>query len=211
AMLSAAGSAGIVTRLGRKDSASGKGMPGASPAFSAARFSAARRRRPPDAVTVAKGGSPRDMSAEAAVGERGIELLRRSRSIGQLGRKTYMTRRIRHLHNPFGRHAAATAPQIDPPARLSDRMPEPGGVSLARRECRDAPARHGGAGPLAFGRRFRAVAPAPQQEDRDAGMLGGELQPAAGDERQARDFADDRGEAGRAQPFLDGPQDVLVA
>ena len=41
-------------------------------------------------------------------------------------------------------------------------------------------------------------------------MLGGELQPAAGDERQARDLADDCGEAGGPQPFFDGPQHVFV-
>src|SRR5947207_15827397 len=91
----------MVTRPGTNDSASGKGMPGARPAFAAAGFSAAMRRRPPDAVTVAKGGS----SAGTALQRLGSEpplfsVNRRSRSIGQLGRKTYMTRRIRHLHIP---------------------------------------------------------------------------------------------------------------
>lgn len=42
-------------------------------------------------------------------------------------------------------------------------------------------------------------------------MLGGELQAAAGDHRQARDLADDGGEGRGAQPFLDRPQDVFVA
>jgi len=42
-------------------------------------------------------------------------------------------------------------------------------------------------------------------------MLGGELQAAAGHHRQSADLADDRGEARRAQPFLDRPQDVRVA
>src|SRR5215472_74949 len=117
-------------RPGRKDSASGNGMPGARPAFWAAGFSTARRRRPPAAVTVAKGGSPRNTSAGAEA-RLGIEpppflLDRRSRSIGQRGRKTYMTRRIRHLHNPFGRYAAAAAQQFDPPARFPDPFPEPG-------------------------------------------------------------------------------------
>ena len=42
-------------------------------------------------------------------------------------------------------------------------------------------------------------------------MLGSELQAAASDERQSPDLADHRDEARGAQPFLDGPQDVLVA
>src|ERR1051326_403458 len=189
----------MVIRPGTNDNASGKGMPGARPAAVAAGFKAASRRRPPVAVTVAKGGSTFDASAEAEA-RLGNEPLRRSRSIGQLGRKTYMTRRIRYLHNPLRRHAAAAAQQFDPPARLSDQMPEPGVIDVARGQGRDAPARHGGARPLAFSGRLLAIAPAPQQKGRDAGMLGGELQAAAGDEREAPDLADHRGETGGAQP-----------
>src|ERR1051326_7349465 len=200
----------MVIRPGTNDNASGNGIPGARLAAVAAGVSAAKRRRPPAAVTVAKGGSPFGASAEAEA-RLGSEPLRRSRSIGQLGRKTYMTRRIRYLHLPLRRHAAAAAQQFDPPARCSDQLPQPGIISLARGQCRDAPAGHGGARPLAFSRGFRAVAPAPQQKGRDAGMLGGELQPAAGDKRQSPDLADHRDEAGGAQPFFDGPQYVLVA
>src|ERR1700704_1489475 len=122
-MLSALGSAGTVARPGRNDSASAKGMPGASPAAAAAGLIAASRWRPPVAATVAKGVS----SAGAPAPRLGVKPVRfspahpltdrRSRSIGQLGRKTYMTCRIRHLHLPLRRHAAAAAQQLDPPAR----------------------------------------------------------------------------------------------
>src|SRR5437588_7372402 len=204
-------------------------MPGARPAFAAAGFKAASRRRPPDAVTVAKGGSAFVMSvdasaeAEARLGSEPplFSVNCRSRSIGQLGRKTYMTRRIRHLHiprlhnprlhNPLGRRAAAAAQQFDPPARLSDQLPKPGVIDVARGQCRDAPAGHGRARPLAFALRLLAIAPAPQQKSGDAGALGGKLQAAARHERQSPDLADDRDKTGGAQPFLDRPQEVLIA
>src|SRR5439155_14220471 len=55
------------------------------------------------------------------------------------------------------------------------------------------------------------VAPAPQQQGRDAGTLGGELQAAPGNHRQPADFADDSGEARCAQPLFDRPRDVVIA
>jgi hypothetical protein len=122
-----------------------------------------------------------------------------------------MTRRIRHLHIPPRRHAAAAAQQLDAPARLSDQLPKPGVIDVARGQCRDAPAGHRGARPLAFARRLLAIAPAPQQKSGDAGALGGKLQAAARHERQSPDLANDRDKTGGAQPFLDRPQDVLVA
>src|SRR5437588_6634545 len=199
-------------------------MPGARPAFAAAGFKAASRRRPPDAVTVAKGGSAFVMSvdasaeAEARLGSEPplFSVNCRSRSIGQLGRKTYMTRRIRYLHiprlhNPLGRHAAAATQQFDAPARLSDQLPKPGVIDVSRGQCRDAPAGHGRARPLAFALRLLAIAPAPQQKSGDAGALGGKLQAATRHERQSPDLADDRDKTGGAQPFLDRPQEVLIA
>jgi orotate phosphoribosyltransferase len=58
------------------------------------------------------------------------------------------------------------------------------------------------------------MAPAPQDQGGDAGALGGELQAAARDHRQMADLADHGGKPRgqtAAQPFLDGPQDLLVA
>jgi hypothetical protein len=80
-------------------------MPGARPAEAAAGLIAASRRRPPVAITVANGassaGTLQSLGAEPVrLSSARFLIDRRSRSIGQLGRKTYMTRRIRHLHIP---------------------------------------------------------------------------------------------------------------
>ncbi len=50
----------------------------------------------------------------------GMRPLRRSRSIGQSGRKMYMTRRIDDLHVPAARHSSANAQQLDAPARPAE-------------------------------------------------------------------------------------------
>src|SRR5712691_7917840 len=91
-------------------------MPGASPAADAAGLTAAMRRLPLVAMTVAKGGSSTGAPAQGL----GTDPSRRSRSIGQLGRERYMTRRIGNLHIPGTRHAAANAQQFNPPARPAD-------------------------------------------------------------------------------------------
>src|SRR5437762_10420408 len=114
--MSAAGSAAAVASPGRKDSASASFMPGASPAATAAGLTAARRCLPPAVTIVANGAS----SAGAPTERLGTDPSRRSRSIGQLGRKRYMTRRIGYLHIPAARLAAAYAQQCDPPARPAD-------------------------------------------------------------------------------------------
>jgi hypothetical protein len=85
------------------------------------------------------------------------------------------------------------------------------GRGIERGQRRHPPAGQGGARPLAFGRRLFGIAPAPQQKRGDAGALGGELQPPAGDHRQAPHLADHGGEAGHAQPFFHRPQDLVVA
>src|SRR5580700_11516792 len=118
-----------------------------------------------------------------------------------------MTRRIRHLHLPRRRRAAAAAQQFDPPARESNSRH----VDVARGQRGDPPAGQGRARPLAFGQRLRAIAPPPQHKGGDAGALGGELQPAAGDHRQPPDLADHGGKAGGAQPLLHRPQELVVA
>src|SRR6266851_321712 len=94
-------------------------MPGASPAADAVGLTAAMRRLPPVAMTVAKGGSSAGAPFAGRVGGARLatEPSRRSRSIGQLGRERYMTRRIGDLHIPGTRHAAANAQQRNPPAR----------------------------------------------------------------------------------------------
>ena len=85
------------------------------------------------------------------------------------------------------------------------------GRGIERGQRGDPPAGHGRARPLAFGHRLFAIAPAPQQKSGNAGALGGELQPAAGDHRQSPDLADDGGKAGGAQSFLDRPQQLVIA
>ena len=77
----------------------------------------------------------------------------RSRSIGQRGSQRYRIRRIRHLHFPAGRLAAAAAQQLDPPSRA----PDPG---LASSEAATAVRRCASGSSAAFGRaRSRAACP----------------------------------------------------
>ena len=91
----------------------------------------------------------------------------------------------------FSMKQPATADEIDVPARDHVR----GSRGAARRRD-DAPARHGGGDGIV---RARA-----QQQRRDARFARGELQAAAGGQRQIGDLAQHRGEAAAAQRFLDG-------
>ena len=205
-----------MARAGRKESASASGMPGASPAAAAGALTAARSRRPPVSMTVAKGGSSAG-SAPGAGPTRAVLFSWRNRSIGQCGRKRYMTRRIGDLHLPARRHAAATPAAIPPASAAGRPVPEaflgpaPSQPSPAGGGGREgAKSREGSAvirqrvsaalRPLALGRRLGAGTPAAQQQGGDAGALGGELQAAAGDHRQAADLADHRGEPAAGPP-----------
>ena len=82
------------------------------------------------------------------------------------------------------------------------------GSRLPRRgDCRrfaDAPARRGGS-------RRRRLAIRPQDDRRGAAGFGGKLQSAGGGQAQFGDFADRRGEAAAAQPFLHRPKRIRVA
>jgi hypothetical protein len=85
---------------------------------------------------------------------------------------------------------------------------------VGRGQCGDPPAGQRRARPVAFGRRLRGIAPAPQDQGGDAGALGDELQAAARDHRQMADLADHGGQPRTqtgTQPYLDGPQDLIVA
>src|SRR5207248_1563258 len=154
-----------VARPGRKESASASGIPGAKPAAVAAGLTAARSRRPAISATVANGASSAG-SAEF------FRCDRRRRSIGQRGSQRYMIRRIRHLHFPTGRLAAAAAQQLDTPPRIPYPRLSP---SWQRRERGNAPASYGGVRQSALARRLPTFAPAPQQKGGDAGAFRGEL------------------------------------
>jgi hypothetical protein len=89
-----------------------------------------------------------------------------------------------------------------------------GKLRRRRRQSGYPPACQRGARPLAFGSRLGGAAPATQQEDDDAGALGGKLQPASRHHRQPPDFGDYRGQPRfrtGMQRFLDGPQHLVAA
>src|SRR5229473_199661 len=164
------------------------------PQEDAAAPDAATSRRLPTEMAVTKG-----FSADAR------EALS-SRSVGQLGSQSDMTRRIAFLHQPGRRRSAAAAHQLDTPegqakAGLTGRA--------ARRRC-DAPARDRRARRPALRRRRAGRAPAPQHEAGDAARLAGELQAAAGGRCERADLAEHRGQGGAAQPLLHRPQYVAV-
>src|SRR5436190_5048102 len=204
----------MVASPGRKDSASASDMPGARPEAAAAGLTAASRRRPPAATTVANGVASADETCGNRLGAALADCFswrlfrRRSRSIGQSGRKTYKIRRIGCLHIPCRRYPATTAQQLEPPARLADARFS---RDICRRQGGDAPAGYRRTWPLPLGRRRCGVAPAPQNQSGDAGAFGGKLQTAARHHRQAADLPDHGGEAGAAQAFFDGPQNVVIA
>ena len=186
--------------------------PAPSPAAAAAGLTAASSRRPPASDHRGERRLLQPASPAVRRSRLGSRPARRSRSIGQRGRKRYMTRRIRHLHHPsIRRLAAAAAQQLDPPARAPDpRLVRAWAAATGSAAIRQRVT--AALGRARSARRLAAAAPAPQQQGGDAGALGGELQPAARHHRQPpRPRRPPRRCPGAAQPLLHRPQDLVVA
>src|SRR5258708_32752454 len=164
------------------------------PQAAAAALEAATSRRLPTEMAGTKG-----FSAD-------VREARSSRSVGQLGSQSDMTRRIAFLHQPGRRRSAAAPHQLDAPQGYAD-AGLPNGAAGRRR---DAPARDRRARRRALSSRRAGRAPAPQHEAGDAARLPSELQAAAGSRRQRANLAEHRGPGGAPQPLLHRPQYVGV-
>jgi len=133
------------------------------PNASAARSAAATAIRRPSLAAVISG-----ISGDGAPG------FRRSRSVGQVGNQMATTRRIERLHDPGMRLAAATPERRQAPARAAQTR---GLRSVRQRRA----GRHRGHPPACYGGarlqqdRVVETPAAPQQERRDAGLLGRQI------------------------------------
>lgn len=103
------------------------------------------------------------------------------------------------LHTPFAGPAVAATFKTQMPSRADEEAEAiAGGLGGA-----DAPARR---------RRTRfQIVRGPQQQERQAAIDGGEMQPLAKFQIELVDDADDRGRRARAQRLLDRPQGVVAA
>ena len=182
-------------RPGTSACALAAGIPTRKPARRAAASRAKTTRRRPSGPARTSGASTGGAAAPNVL---------RSRSVGQLGRKSETTRAIAGLHFEIGAFPGAATDQFELPPGASDARHRQGGCG----EDADAPAGDGCRRLSEIGRLCRPP-PAADGDADGAGAFGGKLKAAGGRHREPCDFCDDSAKAAMPQTFLETDEDRL--